>query len=744
MKPAGGIGALKGTWTALKKEKTVLGGSKALMKVNQPDGFDCPGCAWPEPEDGGSAFEFCENGAKAVAAETTSKRVTGDFLHSRTIGEWLRESDYELEGHGRLTEPVLLKAGEERYSAVSWEKAFEIAGQALQGLETPDDAIFYTSGRTSNEAAFLYQLFARRLGTNNLPDCSNLCHESSGVGLSETIGIGKGTVQLRDFEVADCILVIGQNPGTNHPRMLATLQEAARRGAQVIAINPIREAGLVAFTHPKEAMATLLGKGTTLATHYLQPRVGTDIALLNGMMKHLLAVDAEERGTGLDWEFIQEHTTGFEALREGLDALSWDTIVQETGISRSQIEEVATIYGNANASIACWAMGITQHVHGVHNVQAISNLLLLKGNMGREGAGACPVRGHSNVQGDRTMGIVESPKPAFLKRLGEHFSFKPPEHHGVAAIAAIESMLEKPGKVFVGMGGNFAQATSDTEACHRALQSCSLTIHVSTKLNRSHLIHGQQALIFPCLARSEVDTQQSGAQFVTVEDSMGVVHGSRGHRNPPSETLLSEVSIVTKLAQATFPDDGIPWASFRDDYGQIRKSIEAVIPGFESFEERVAAPGGFALRNSARERDWKTASGKAQIIWTPVPKYDDPEGSLCLFTIRSHDQYNTTIYGLDDRYRGIKGNRMVLFMHPEDLAELKIAPGSKVRVKGPSDPGEDRQVEGFTALPYDLPKGSCAGYFPETNPLIPRGLRAHRSETPASKRIPVHIEPMEA
>ncbi|HBV06862.1 MAG TPA: CbbBc protein [Gemmatimonadetes bacterium] len=739
-KAAGGLGALKGTWETLRREKTVREGSRALLKVNQPDGFDCPGCAWPEPDSGAHSFEFCENGAKAVAAETTSKRVDPSFLEKYSVTDLLRKSDFWLEQQGRLTHPMILEEGSNYYRPISWDDAFNTIGKQLRALPSPDHALFYTSGRTSNEAAFLYQLLARRLGTNNLPDCSNLCHESSGVGLGESIGVGKGTVQIRDFDSADAIFVIGQNPGTNHPRMLATLQEAARRGARIICINPLKERGLVTFTHPKEFLPTLGMKGTAIATHYLQPVVGSDIALLKGMMKHLLMRDRAENKTILDWAFIHEHTSGFDDLREDLEGTSWDTIVDDTGLSQSDIEEVADIYADADASIVCWAMGITQHVHGVHNVQAIANLLLLKGNIGRPGAGACPVRGHSNVQGDRTMGIIEKPKKDFLDRLGRRFGFDPPKKHGLAAIRAIESMVNNSGQVFIGMGGNFAQATSDTEACHKGLRNCVLTVHVSTKLNRSHLVHGKTALILPCLARSEQDVQASGPQKVTVEDSMGVVHASQGHRKPPSPHLRSEPAIVAGIARAAQPNDHIGWEAMVDDYAEIRKAIEVVIPAFEGFEEKIKLPGGFPLHNSASNREWATTTGKARFIPTPSPDIRVPEGHLRLFTIRSHDQYNTTIYGLDDRYRGIKGDRMVVFLHPGDMKERLIEDGDRVDLFGIEDRGLVRRALGFRAVEYDVPRGCCAAYFPETNSLVPLWHRAHRSETPASKFIPIIIK----
>ncbi len=721
-----------GTWKALRHEQTIGEGVRALLKVNQDGGFDCPGCAWPDPEDK-SAFEFCENGAKAVAAETTTKRVTPQFFSDYSIADLRAQSDYWLEGQGRLTAPMWLREGATHYEPIAWEDAFATIGAALDALPTKNHALFYTSGRTSNEAAFLYQLLARVFGTNNLPDCSNLCHESSGVGLGASIGIGKGTVQLEDFELADAIFVIGQNPGTNHPRMLATLQEAARRGCPIVVINPLYEAGLVAFTHPQEAFNTLLGRGTDLATHYLRPKVGSDVALLKGMMKRIVEKDA------FDHAFIAEHTEGFDALLIDINATSWDVIVEETGVTQRAIEEAADVYIGADAAIVCWAMGITQHVNGVDNVQSIANLLLSRGNVGRPGAGACPVRGHSNVQGDRTVGIVERPKEPFLKRLGQAFGFDPPRAHGHAAVQAIEAMAEEAGHVFIGMGGNFALGTPDTELTAEALANCALTVHVSTKLNRSHLEHGREALILPCLARSEIDLQESGRQRVTVEDSMGCVHASEGHRMPPSPLLLSEPAIVAGIGGAISGGEIVDWQHLVGDYARIRKKIEEVIPLFADFEEGINNPGGFRLRNSASEREWNTGTGKAVFHVVDTPKIRLPEGALRLFTIRSHDQYNTTIYGLDDRYRGIKGERRVLFLNPEDMRDRGIETGDLLELEGPSDDGRVRKVSGFRAQAFDVPRECCAGYLPETNPLVPVGLRARGSHTPASKLIPIFV-----
>ncbi len=731
-KPAAGWGALKGTYRALVHEKTLGEGSRALLKVNQHNGFDCPGCAWPEPEHT-SRFEFCENGAKAVAAETTSKRVDPAFFAEHSVEDLRTRESYWLESQGRLTHPMVLREGGTHYEPIAWEEAFQRIGDALADLPSKHHALFYTSGRTSNEAAFLYQLLARVHGTNNLPDCSNLCHESSGVGLGAAIGIGKGTVQLDDFEAAKAIFVIGQNPGTNHPRMLTTLQEAARRGCPIVVINPLLEAGLVSFTHPQEMFNTLTGRGTDLATHYLRPKVGSDVALLKGMLKRIVEKDAMDR------EFIASHTEGFDAMAADLDLTTWDTIVTETGVDRHAIEEAADTYIASDATIVCWAMGITQHVNGVDNVQAIANLLLAMGNIGKPGAGACPVRGHSNVQGDRTVGIIERPTETFLQRLGDAFDFVPPREHGHAAVQAIEAMAAESGHVFIAMGGNFALGSPDTELTAEGLANCALTVQISTKLNRSHLEPGKEALILPCLARSEIDLQASGPQRVTVEDSMSCVHASQGHRTPPSPLLLSEPAIVAGMGKAMAEAAHIDWDHLVGDYARIREKIEEVIPLFVNYEQGIDQPGGFRLRNAASEREWNTEGGKAVFHVVETPRIRLPEGTLRLFTIRSHDQYNTTIYGMDDRYRGITGERRVLFMNPEDMADRGIKTGDILELEGPSEDGRVRRVSGFRAQAYDVPRECCAGYLPETNPLVPVGLRARGSHTPSSKLIPIRV-----
>jgi molybdopterin-dependent oxidoreductase alpha subunit len=654
------------------------------------------------------------------------------------VEELLAQSDRWLNRRGRLTHPMLLKKGGTHYEAVSWDQAFAKMAEHFHELASPDDAIFYTSGRTSNEAAFLYQLFVRKWGTNNLPDCSNLCHESSGNGLTEVIGIGKGTVQLSDFEVADCIFVIGQNPGTNHPRMLTTLQEAARRGAKIVVINPLKEPGLVRFKHPQEVFR-ILGKGTPIATDYVQLNINGDVALLKGMMRQLLEWEEGAPGSTLDRDFIAAHTSGFEAFRADLMGEDWDAIVTESGVSREAIERLAATFRSSERVIVCWAMGLTQHVNGVANVQSVVNLLLMGGHLGREGAGACPVRGHSNVQGDRTMGIWEAPQPAFLDALAREFDFDPPRTHGLNAVAAVSAMASERGKVFVAMGGNFALAAPDTEATRAALGRCRLTVQISTKLNRSHLIHGEEALILPCLGRTERDLQEGVEQFVSVEDSMGLVHASRGHLTPASPTLKSEPRIVCDLARAVLGESSsIDWKHMGQDYDRVRDAISRVIEGFEHYNKRVRDTHGFSLPNTARERDFRTSDGKAQFTVHGRPDHRLAEGQLLLMTLRSHDQYNTTIYTDDDRYRGVRGDRRIIFMNADDVAERGLAAGQAVNITSHWK-GETRQVKGFKIVSFDLPQGSTAMYFPEANPLVPLTQKADRSHTPASKSVIIRV-----
>ena len=740
--PAGGFGAL---WSTLKEAAAHPGlvqGARLLLKVNQTDGFDCPGCAWPDPAPGHrTAFEFCENGAKAVAAESTRRRVTPELFAQWSIPELLGQSDHWLEAQGRLTHPMYKPADAQRYQPITWEEAFAVTARHLNGLASPDEAAFYTSGRTSNEAAFLYQLFVRQFGTNNLPDCSNLCHESSGRGLGTTIGVGKGTVGLADFEQAELILVIGQNPGTNHPRMLTTLEAAAKRGCPIVAINPLREAGLLRFAWPQRPLA-LLGRGTAIATHYLQVRINGDVALLTGICKAVLAHGGlEAPAAHLDAAFITEHTQGFEAFAAAMAAADWAVIERASGITRAAIEEVAALYVASKATIACWAMGLTQHENAVDNIRMVVNLLMLKGNIGKPGAGACPVRGHSNVQGDRTMGIVERPTTAFLDRLGAHFNFEPPRHHGHDVVETIHAMHAGQVRVLVAMGGNFHSASPDTAYTAEALQRCDLTVQVSTRLNRSHLVTGREALILPCLGRTERDLQAEGPQWVTVEDSMSEVHASRGDREPASPELRSEPAIVAGLAQATLGNRSqVDWAGLIAHYDRIREAIEAVIPGFEDFNRRVRQPGGFLLPNGARDRTWHTEGGKAAFTVVAIPEVVLAAGQYLMMTVRSHDQYNTTIYGLDDRYRGIMGERRVVMMGPEDMAEAGLLEGHVVDLHSHYQ-GEKRTAPGFIVVQQALPRYCICTYFPEANPLVPARSVARESGTPASKSVVVSMTP---
>ena len=741
---AGGMGAIRATVQHLHAETGILRGARALLAMNQASGFDCPGCAWPEAARGEdrSALEFCENGAKALAAEATRKRADAAFFAAHDLADLSARSDHWLGEQGRLVEPMLLREGELHYRPISWDEAFALVGRTLRALETPDQAVFYTSGRTSNEAAFLYQLFVRRLGTNNLPDCSNMCHESSGWAMRETLGVGKGTVQLEDFELADAIFVIGQNPGTNHPRMLTTLQAAARRGCRIVSINPLPEPGLARFKHPQSPLE-LLGRGTPLATLHLPVRINGDVALMQGIMKEMLEEDERRRGTVLDRAFIAEHCEGFEELAAALRAARWEDLVEESGISRAQMREAAEIAWNAPRIIACWAMGLTQHQNAVANIQEVVNFLLLRGNVGRPGAGACPVRGHSNVQGDRTMGIWEQMDQGFLDRLGQRFGFTPPPRHGLDTVGAIAAMAEGRARVFVGMGGNFLSATPDTDRTAQGLRRCLLTVHVSTKLNRAHLVTGREALILPCLGRSEEDRRgpERRPQFVTVEDSMGVVHASRGTLPPASPALLSEPAIVAGLAQAALDDDGggIAWRWLVEDYDRIRDQIGAVVTGFAELNRRLAAGGGsFVLPNPARERRFPTAGGRARFTVHALAGQRLGDGELMMMTIRSHDQFNTTIYGLDDRYRGVRGGRRVVFMNQDDMAARGLAAGELVDLHSHFR-GETRSVRRFVALPHPIPSRCAATYFPEANPLVPLDSVAEKSRTPASKSVVITV-----
>jgi len=749
--PAGGWGALHATAKALREESAILKGGKSLLSMNQPDGFDCPGCAWPDPKHT-SSFEFCENGAKAVAWETTKKRVAREFFATWTVSELERQSDHWLEDQGRLTEPMRYEQAPDKYVPISWDDAFAMIGRELRALADPNETEFYTSGRTSNEAAFLYQLFARLYGTNNFPDCSNMCHEPTSVGLPESIGIGKGTVVLDDFEHADAIFILGQNPGTNSPRMMTELHNASRRGVPIIVFNPLKERALERFAAPQDPIEMATFGSTRIASEYCQVRVGGDAAALKGIMKLVLEADGAARGAGhppvLDTAFIAEHTDGFEAFAADLGQTEWDDILSTSGLPREQLERVARIYVQSKAVIACYGMGITQHRLGTDNVQQLTNLLFLRGNIGRPGAGICPVRGHSNVQGDRTVGIDEKPKPEFLDRLGGVFGFDPPRAHGHNVVQAVEAILDGRAKAFIGMGGNFVAAVPDKPVVQEAMRRLRLTVAVTTKLNRGHLIHGKQALILPCLARSEIDFQKSGPQSVTVEDSMSMVHASGGLLAPGSEHLKSEVAIVCGMARATLTGQTVDWQSFEDDYDLIRDKIEEVFPDlFKDFNAKIRKPGGFRLANGASERVWRTSTGKARFVVFRGVDEDPPvphPQMLRLATIRSHDQYNTTIYSMNDRYRGVYGTRTVVFMNKDDMAARGIAPRTLVDIEALSDDAVERRVCGFVALPYDIPQGSIAAYYPETNPLLALAHHDAKSGTPAAKSIPVIVRPMAA
>jgi molybdopterin-dependent oxidoreductase alpha subunit len=710
-----------------------------LARINQKDGFDCPSCAWPDPDGERRSVEFCENGAKAVASEATRTRATPALFAEHAVPELLEKSDRWLEEQGRLTEPMLRRPGATHYEPISWAGAFELLARELNALDSPNQAAFYTSGRTSNEAAFLYGSFARMFGTNNLPDCSNMCHESSGLGLTQALGIGKATVKLEDFEHADAIFVIGQNPGTCHPRMLTELEKAARNGARIVSINPLPEAGLIRFKNPQHPLR-LLGRGTRLACLFLPVRVNGDVALMKGIMKEMLAADRERGGTVLAHDFIAHHTEGFAALERDLDAEGWERILRESGVSRELIRQASDIAVSSERTIFCWAMGITQHENGVANVQTIVDWALLRGQIGRRGAGLCPVRGHSNVQGDRTVGIWEKVGPEFLAALGREFDFTPPSEHGLDTVRTIEAMHAGRVRVFVGLGGNFLSAAPDTRLTAEALGRCRLTVHVSTKLNRSHLVTGEQALILPCLGRTELDVQRSGPQFVTVEDTTGVVHASRGSLAPASEGLLSEPAIVAGMAAATLgARSRVDFQALVDDYDRIREHIEHVVPGFTQYNRRVREPGGFYLPNGPREGRFTTPSGKPRFFVHPIPEHALTDGKLLLTTIRSHDQFNTTIYGESDRYRGISHGRRVVFVSPEELAERGLTAGTFVDLVSHHGT-ERRRAERFQLVPYPIPRGCAAAYFPETNVLVPVGSVAAGSNQPASKSILVTLE----
>ncbi|PDS43740.1 CbbBc protein [Rhizobium anhuiense] len=744
---AGGWGALKSCGKHLLQSGMPISGARTMLKANQPDGFDCPGCAWGDPEHG-SSFEFCENGVKAVAWEATEKRATPAFFADNTVSQLRRLTDYELELNGRLTHPMRYDAASDRYLPVAWGDAFAEIGAILKGLDHPNRAEFYTSGRASNEAAFLYQLFVRVYGTNNFPDCSNMCHEASGIAMRQAVGVGKGTVFLEDFEEADAIFVIGQNPGTNHPRMLGDLRRAAIRGARIVVFNPIRERGLERFSDPQDKIEMLRGGSTDIASLYLQPQLGGDMAAVRGMAKAVLAAEEAAVAAGLpsvlDHAFLAEHCAGFAEYRAAVEATSWAEIEDQSGLSRQEIERAADVYINAEKVICTWAMGVTQHLHSVATIREIANFMFLRGNIGRPGAGLCPVRGHSNVQGDRTVGINEKPSDDFLDALEKHFRFAVPREHGHNVLAAIGAMLDGSAEAFIGLGGNFARATPDSALVEKALRRLKLTVHIATKPNHSHLMPGEAAFILPCLGRTEMDLNAAGnSQLVSVEDSMSMVHGSAGINRPASPHLLSEVAIIAGIAQATVGAAVVDWTELAGDHDRIRDHIAATIPGFENYNARLRKPRGFHLRNTAAHREWDTPAGKASFSAEPLPEETvhqrarRGEGRFALQTFRSHDQYNTTVYGLDDRYRGVYGERQVIFIHPADLQAMHAEAGDRVDVVGEHEDGIERIAENFRFVPYDIPRGSIAGYYPELNVLVPLGSAGRESDTPTSKSIMV-------
>lgn len=749
---AGGWGALKSTTTHLLRSHNVSKNIVNLLRTNQETGFDCPGCAWGEKKDAGR-FRFCENGAKAVNWEATSKRVNESFFKSYTVTYLNKQSDYFLESQGRLSSPLFYNQVTDKYQAIGWDEAFALIGQSLNQLDSPNEAEFYTSGRASNEAAFLYQLFARRFGTNNFPDCSNMCHEASGIALTQAIGTGKGTVKLEDFEFADAIFVFGQNPGTNHPRMLETLASAYKRGAKVLVFNNLKERGLERFTNPQKPLE-MLGHGfTPTSSHYFMPRLGGDMAVIRGIVKSLLEKDKVARLRGdsiIDRQFIARHTQGYDDYKQCVEQTSWQEIVDFGGLTRHDIEQIADIYQESKAVIVTWAMGLTQHKHSVSTIRELVNLQLMFGNIGKKGAGLCPVRGHSNVQGDRTMGINEKPRENFLTRLGQVFQFSPPRQHGHNVSQALMAIDSKQSKVFISLGGNIIAAAPDTHRVAKAMRQCQLTVSIATKLNRTHVNPGKKALILPCLGRTDKDRQLSGLQKITVEDSFSMVHASMGCLSRQDKDMRSEVAIIAGMAIATLgAHDPIDWQSVIDDYDKIREFIAKVFPEFADVNEKIKSPGGFYLGNSARELNWVTPSGKAQFSSGTLPPVLQAklgfkalqDNIFLLQTLRSHDQYNTTVYGLDDRYRGVCDQRNVLFVNPLDMAALGLKEGDKVDIhpatKLCTERSDRRQMTGVRIVPYAIAQGNVATYFPEANVLIGFECIGELSDTPTSKSIAV-------
>lgn len=733
-----GIAAISSSLRHIREELGLVQGIKLLNKMNQKGGFDCPGCAWPDPTGKRSTLgEYCENGAKAIAEEATTKRITAEFFAQHTVEQLSEQTDFWIGKQGRLTQPMYLAADSSNYVPISWDAAFEKIAQQVKSLDSPDEACFYTSGRTSNEAAFLYQLLAKQLGTNNLPDCSNMCHESSGKGLSETVGIGKGSVTLDDLYESELIVVMGQNPGTNHPRMLAALEKCKKNGGKIVSINPIPEAGNKNFIDPQSPLAILKG-GEQLTDLFLQVKINGDVALLKAAMCLLLEEEEKNPGTVFDLDFIKEKTTGFDAFLADLKKVNFEEAVAASGISEADVRAFAALLIQKKKIIICWAMGLTQHENGVENIREVVNLLLLKGSIGKPGAGTCPVRGHSNVQGDRTMGIWEAPPAAFLDRIDKHFSITSPRKHGYDVVHAIKAMDEGKIKLFVAMGGNFISATPDSEFTGKAMQNCELTVQISTKLNRSHLVTGKEALILPCMARSEKDEQATGAQFVSVENSMGVVHSSSGMLAPASEHLMSEPAIVARLGEQLYGNAPIEWSEMVKSYDTIRNHIEATIPGFENYNRRVRQADGFNLPNGARQAVFNTPSKKAVFTINNIPQNTIAEDHFILMTIRTHDQYNTTIYGMNDRYRGIFNERRVLLMNKEDMQAQQLKHLDVVDITS-FYKGKQRHAHNFKVVAYDIAKGCVATYFPEANVLVPIESVARKSNTPASKFVEVSL-----
>lgn len=736
-KYAAGLKAVKIALQNIFYRMPVMKSMQTLNRLNKKEGVDCPGCAWPDPDHRSRLGEYCENGVKAIAEEAMSARANPEFFAKYSVEQLKAQSDYWLGQQGRLTHPMVLRTGQSNYEVISWDEANTIIGKELKSLDSPNEAAFYTSGRTSNEAAFLYQLMVRMYGTNNLPDCSNMCHESSGVALSSTLGIGKGSVTLDDLYKAELILIFGQNPATNHPRMLSALEKAKANGAKVVSINPLKEVGLVTFKNP-QTVKGIIGGGTNISDLYLQVRINEDVALLKAVMIKLFE-RANEDPSILDDTFINDKTAGYEEFKAELDQHNLAELIERTGLPESEIDTLVELCASRDKIITCWGMGLTQHVNGVDNIREVVNLLLMKGSIGKEGAGTCPVRGHSNVQGDRTVGIAERPSKALLDKISENFGFTPPQEDGLGVVDAIKAMHDGKVKVFIGMGGNFLSAAPDTNYTEKALNNCNLTVHISTKLNRSHLTPGKTALILPSMGRTDKFEVNGKPMLLSVENSMGVVHSTEGKLTPPSEFVRSEPVIVAEIAKAALDQDKVDWDYLVEDYSRIRDLIEKTIDGFENYNERLKQPLGFELPNGARVGQFNTHNKKANFTINKVNEAELNDGEFMMMTTRSHDQFNTTVYGLDDRYRGVLNGRMVVFMNRDEVKELGLSQGQRVSLYNEYD-GIRRQVDGFAVVPYDIPRRCLATYFPEANPLVPINLTARGSHTPSSKSVKVSVQ----